>query len=369
LQVEGSVFFFWDETLDFEFTYRCGVSTPLAGLSMGSVAGESDIVSDGVLTPGWQGWRHFPNQYDYDLPLFLHLNRSEKLVVPYTVQYFVTNSTFFTLRLDAESTGQISSEDVAPLTLPFSVQCANAGGSRVLAQIELPGYVPVQLRFFYTCTVPKLNLGDARERANIVALDKEQPWVGKLDSNSNHLNLFVQLDSKSSWKNHPYTLQVTQWDPSVLNLTQKDPNNGMASLEVQEPITLTMECGHCVSALSNIQVEFGWRWNETIAFHIKKECVAAPECNPSKGGGGGMGPAGVFFLTVFLIGLTAYIGFCLYNYVKLGKTGMAIFPGVGPAVAYVQRLRGRSHNEFTPQTDYSAPRGYGAYSSYQEENL
>jgi hypothetical protein len=154
------------------------------------------------------------------------------------------------------------------------------------------------------------------------------------------------------------------------------------SLSDPKLLAFKWRCGDKLLQTTAVHVDlsltYGWTGLGTAdatypAFAMLRFQKMCPVGVPESGevNGSGMSAAGIFFLTVFLLGVVLCIVFSVWNYVREGTRGWDIIPGSEKARALLARARGRgaaagaSAEAFSPQMDdntaAASRSGYGAF--------
>jgi hypothetical protein len=154
------------------------------------------------------------------------------------------------------------------------------------------------------------------------------------------------------------------------------------SLSDPKLLAFTWRCSDKLLQTTAVHVDlsltYGWtglgtsdaKYPAFAMLRFQKMCpVGVPESGEVNGSG--MSAAGIFFLTVFLLGVVLCIVFSVWNYVREGTRGWDIIPGSEKARALLARARGRgaaagaSAEAFSPQMDdntaAASRSGYGAF--------
>ena len=118
------------------------------------------------------------------------------------------------------------------------------------------------------------------------------------------------------------------------------------------PASVTWNCNPNLQHIEYVPVtlvmSFGWAPQNNLEAYFLVPCAPAA---PSGGGGGGWSGAGIFFFTVFILALVGCLGGCAFNYVRVGKRGLAVVPLYATASKCADKLRGGPSREWTPQMD------------------
>jgi len=363
-QLVLTIDYHWINILQVTTKKQCGQGKPLELLTIGTAMNMSDIAEGGVVHTEYlppQGYVYGPDNLDYgNIFDFFFCQGCEgggiEEGIAWNLTYDQPTTNVFVITTKGKTTGVLMPGHYQRFAA--QVDCINDGQATVMFQLDFLDYEIAPFAFTYSCIMPLLDVAYGADpyilavNQTVVKPDWSEP-MHTIPAEENQSEFWIYLDEAT----HPmilhqyYILSFDLDNNYMKQPTIDDPQwNSATTLPNEEPIKINWRCKKSTPDNMHqgtpviMNIAFGWS-HEVISISFNKICVVeAPADNP----GGGWSAAGIFFFTLFILGLVLFLAGCAFNYFKEGKRGWKMVPGYESAAACFDRMRG-TDRRWTPQ--------------------
>lgn len=354
----------WNSSFPLQWLKQCDNQTnanPPALLNVGTKIGKSDVVSLGITQNNWSGpigMNFSADTQEIDFYLWLNTTDPSKSY-SYEMSFagMIPAVTYDTETSNTKGLVPNPNGIGIPVKVPVEIICMQNGTETTSVTINVPGYNVVNFYFTVQCIEPLFSVGMTPGDGSAVEDNVVDPeWNYVSPSYDAFTDFYVTIDPSTGIDSYSFFVTDTDFDSNILS-PMAVPINGYVTDDKPQQIRVIYNCidGKPPTTTSvTMTMYYYWNYNLTIKWY--KQC---PLSNPSPapippsptgGSSSGWSSTGIFFFTLFILSLVAWLAKAYYNYSRLEKRGWEILPGY----ECIQNLRDRCSSEprFSPQVDY-----------------